>query len=362
MNVDGVRFGVFLISGRFPGQQDAQVLRRSVRLALAAERAGFDDVWFAEHHFMPYGVCPSALTLAGHVLGRTRTIGVGTAVSVLSTTHPVAVAEQWSLLDALAEGRLRLGVGRGGPWVDLEVFGTGADRYDTGFAESLDLLLAALRGPTVSADGRQFAFREVELVPRPERPAVPVVACGSPRSDAVRLAARRGLPMLLGMHADDEEKARTIQAYEHAAAGEPKAALGTKYVPKATLGSHVSTVLCQVGDHRREAERVVLESMPGWLGPGLAAHVPVDGRERATKDPFDYARRLCAIHPVGSPAECTDRLISGIRRTGVSHVIMMVEAAGAPELILENLERIGAEVLPAVRKAAASSPAARGSG
>ena len=88
-----VRFGVFLVSGRFPGQADGDVLRRSVRAAELAEDAGFDDVWFAEHHFMPYGVCPSAITLAAHVLGRTSRIGVGTAVSVLSTTHPVALAE-----------------------------------------------------------------------------------------------------------------------------------------------------------------------------------------------------------------------------------------------------------------------------
>jgi hypothetical protein len=37
-------------------------------------------------------------------------------------------------------------VGRGGPWLDLEVFGTGVDRYERGFPESLDLLLAALSG------------------------------------------------------------------------------------------------------------------------------------------------------------------------------------------------------------------------
>lgn len=348
MNGNGLRFGVFLVSGRFPGQQDAQVLRRSVRLALAAELAGFDDVWFAEHHFMSYGVCPSALTLAGHVLGRTSTIDVGTAVSVLSTTHPIALAEQWSMLDAVSDGRLRLGVGRGGPWVDLEVFGTGLDRYDTGFAESLDLLLAATREPTVSAAGSQFAFREVGLVPRPRRPVAPVVACGSPDSDSVLLAASRGLPILLGMHANDDEKARTVRAYETATAA-------------AGAAPHVSTVLCQVGDDRREAERAVLGSLPGWLGPGLAAHRPVDGRARARKDPVAYAERLCEIHPVGGPAECADRLAEGIRRTGVSHVIMLVEATGTPERTLENLQRIGAEVLPAVR-AGASSPAARGSG
>jgi hypothetical protein len=63
------------------------VLDATVQAALAAELAGFDDVWFAEHHFMSCGVCPSAATLAAYVLGQTERIAVGTAVSVLST-HP----------------------------------------------------------------------------------------------------------------------------------------------------------------------------------------------------------------------------------------------------------------------------------
>jgi len=42
------------------------------------------------------------------------------------------------LLDQLSSGRFRLGVGRGGPWVDLEVFGTGLDSYQHGFAEALE--------------------------------------------------------------------------------------------------------------------------------------------------------------------------------------------------------------------------------
>lgn len=88
-----MRIGVFLLAARFPGRTHTDVLESTVAAAVAAEEAGFDDVWLAEHHFMSYGVCPSAITLAGYVLGRTRTIGVGTAVSVLSTQHPVALAE-----------------------------------------------------------------------------------------------------------------------------------------------------------------------------------------------------------------------------------------------------------------------------
>jgi len=100
------------------------------------------------------------------VLGRTSRIGVGTAVSVLSTTHPVALAEQWSMLDAVSGGRLWLGVGRGGPWQDLEVFGTGLGRYETGFEECLDLLLAATSGwwPPMA---RTSPFGRCPWCPRP---------------------------------------------------------------------------------------------------------------------------------------------------------------------------------------------------
>jgi hypothetical protein len=102
-----MQVGVFLLAARFPGQSDDEVLAATVQAAAAAERAGFDDVWLAEHHFMSYGVCPSAVTLAAYVLGATRRVDVGTAVSVLSAWHPVALAEQTALLDQVSAGRFR---------------------------------------------------------------------------------------------------------------------------------------------------------------------------------------------------------------------------------------------------------------
>ncbi|WP_348637871.1 LLM class flavin-dependent oxidoreductase [Actinomadura madurae] len=203
-----MRLGIFLLAARFPGQDDAAALSRTVEAAIAAEQAGFDDVWLAEHHFMTYGVVPSATLLAGHILAATTRVHVGTAVSVLSTQHPVALAEQAAMLSLLSGGRFRLGVGRGGPWRDLEVFGTGLPRYEHGFAESLDLLLAWLRSDRVAWSGEHFRFREVPVVPRALVPPQVTVACTSPATEA--LAAERGLPMLLGMHVGPDEKAAAI--------------------------------------------------------------------------------------------------------------------------------------------------------
>ena len=77
---------------------------------------------------MSYGICPSAMTLAAFVLGQTTPHhGRHGSRACCPPAHPVALAEQAALLDHVSAGRFRLGVGRGGPWVDLEVFGTGLD-------------------------------------------------------------------------------------------------------------------------------------------------------------------------------------------------------------------------------------------
>ncbi len=103
-----MRVGTFVLAAQFPGQGHSEALHRAVRSAEVAEEAGLDSVWLAEHHFVPYGTCPSAVTLAALLLGRTRRIRVGTAVSVLPTGHPVALAEQAALL--------HIASGAGSPW------------------------------------------------------------------------------------------------------------------------------------------------------------------------------------------------------------------------------------------------------
>lgn len=345
-----MRVGVFVLAGRFPGQGDGAALRRARDVVVSAEEAGFDDAWVAEHHFMSYGTCPSAVTFAAHALGATSRIEVGTAVSVLSTTHPVALAEQVAMLDQLSEGRFRLGVGRGGPWVDLEVFGTGLPRYQDGFAESLDLLLTALTRRRVAASGRFFAFREVELVPPPAtRPHPPVaVACTS--SASAELAAARGLPMVLGLHMSDDEKARMV---DHYAAAARRAGRDPRAV------EHVSAVLVHVADTREQAVAELRATLPGWLTGGLAGYRTVDGRPRLQRDPHEYTDLLCSLHPVGSPADCLARLRAGVERTGIRHVIAMVEGTGDRDRTLVTVRRFGAEVLPRLRTV--SSPAAPGS-
>lgn len=326
----GLSVGVFLLAGQFPGVGQAQSLRLATDYARAAEHAGFDGVWLAEHHFVSYGVCPSAVTFAAHLLGRTRTIEVGTAAAILSSRHPVALAEEAALLDAVSSGRFRLGVARGGPWVDLEVFGTGLSRFDNGFAESVDLLLRALSEPTITAAGEHFRFRSVPVIPRVERPVPVWVAATS--APTVDLAARRGLPLLLGVQDADAEKAAMIADH-----GDPS-------LP------HVSTHLAYVAPTRDEAETVLRRSLPGWLAR-TREYQRLDGA-RPERDIGAYVEHLLRISPIGTPDECVSRLARTVATTGARRLLLMVEAAGQPTLTMANIARLGEEVLPHLRSAA----------
>ncbi|GGR99839.1 alkanal monooxygenase [Streptomyces eurythermus] len=333
-----------MLAAQFPGQGPGEALHRAVRSAEVAEQAGLDAVWLAEHHFVPYGTCPSAVTLAALLLGRTRRVRVGTAVSVLPTAHPVALGEQAALLHVTSGGRFTLGVGRGGPWVDLEVFGAGLKAYEHGFPESLDLLLRWLREPAVAAGGERFSFREVPVVPRPsdaltDSPGPEVVlACTSPAS--VRLAAERGLPMLLGMHIGDEEKAEMVALWRDCARAAGRTA------EEIAGAAHVSAGVCQLADRRSDAAETLLKAMPGWLRQGLGAHMTVDGRERVMRDPHAYTELLCGLHPVGTPRLAADRLAATSERTGISRFALLAEGSGQLAATEENLRRLGAEVLP----------------
>ncbi|MCX2185205.1 LLM class flavin-dependent oxidoreductase [Streptomyces sp. SKN60] len=341
-----MRVGTFVLAAQFPGQGQGEALHRAVRTAEVAEEAGLDSVWLAEHHFVPYGVCPSAITLAALLLGRTRRLRVGTAVSVLPTVHPVALGEQAAMLHVTSGGRFTLGVGRGGPWIDLEVFGAGLPAYEHGFPDSLDLLLRWLTEPSVGARGERFSFREVAVVPRPGEliggPAAPevVVACTSRNS--VRLAAERGLPMLLGMHCGDEEKAEMVACWERAARE-----AGRTPDEIAEIGAgHVSAGVVQLADRTAEASEALVKAMPGWLKQGLDAHVTVDGRFRSMRDPVAYTELLCGLHPVGSPRLAADRLAATAERTGITRFALLAEGSGDLAGTEENLRRLGSEVLP----------------
>ncbi len=335
---DRLAIDVLLIGGQFPGTSGGEVLGDLVRYATAAECAGFDAAWIAEHHFLRYGVCPSAMALAAYLLGTTTRLHVGTAGAIVSNRHPVALAEESIMLDELSGGRFHLGLARGGLWVDLDVFGTGIRRYQTGLNESLDLLQRWLSGTSpISARGDHFRFPPVPVVPRPRRP-VPVYVCAT-SGEMANTAGARALPLLLGMHASPANNRNLIRNHAAAAAAHGHQVAGM---------AHASAHLAFVGDTDAQAREVLRTTLPQWLATRTSL-ASVGSRTGRARDPAAYAKQLIDHHAVGSAERCLQQLTDAVAITGVRRLQLVVEAAGDADRTLDNINRLGEQVIPRLR-------------
>src|SRR6478736_6691724 len=94
------------------GQTSAQAVAASLALAQRADDLGYRRYWFAEHHNMPAVASTTPPVLIAAASARTSRIRVGSGGVMLPNHSPLVVAEQFAALEALAPGRIDLGIGR----------------------------------------------------------------------------------------------------------------------------------------------------------------------------------------------------------------------------------------------------------
>jgi len=184
------------------GHPPAEALRDTVRLAREIEELGYHRFWVSEHHGVP-GVAGSAPTvLAAAVASATRSIRVGTGGVMLPNHRPLVVAEQFGVLESLFPGRIDMGLGRSVGFTDGVRKALGRDKDDADdFAGQLDELLGWFGG--TSPTGAHARPSEGLRVP-------PFVLAMGEGAD---IAARAGLPMVIGDLRNREKMRRGIDHY-----------------------------------------------------------------------------------------------------------------------------------------------------
>lgn len=200
--IASTRFSVLDRSRTREGHTAPEALRDTVALARMAEELGFHRFWVSEHHGVP-GVAGSAPTvLAAAVAGATRTIRVGTGGVMLPNHRPLVVAEQFGVLESLFPRRIDMGLGRSVGFTGGVRKALGRDKEDAeDFAGQLEELLGWFRGTSPTG---------VHARP-PEGLTVPpfVLAMG----EGADIAARAGLPMVIGDLRDRERMRRGVDRY-----------------------------------------------------------------------------------------------------------------------------------------------------
>jgi luciferase family oxidoreductase group 1 len=243
------------------GSDARRAFANMTALARAAERAGYQRYWLAEHHNMPGIASAATSVLIGHVAGATTRLRVGAGGIMLPNHAPLQVAEQFGTLGSLYPGRIDLGLGRA-PGTDqaatraLRRYYQGADDFPADVIELLSYFDPAQPGQAV----RAVPGAGIE---------VDVWILGSSMFGA-QLAAALGLPYAFASHFAPDMLEQALAAYRGSFRPSPRLAR-----------PHVMLVLnVVVADSDEDARRLFTSQQLGFINlrrgrPGLV-QPPVD--------------------------------------------------------------------------------------
>ena len=333
-----MQFGIFTVgdvttdptTGLTP--TDAERVQAMVTIALKAEEVGLDVFATGEHHNPPF-VPSSPTTMLGYIAAKTERLVLSTATTLITTNDPVKIAEDYAMLQHLADGRVDLMMGRGNmgpvyPWFGQDLRNGIPLAY-----EHYALLHRLWREDVVDWQGQfRTALTGFTSTPRPLDGVPPFVWHGSIRSPEIaEQAAYYGDGFFHNNIFWPKEHVQRMvglyrERFEHYGHGPADQAI-------VGLGGHVFM--------RADSQAAVREFRPYF------DEAPVYGGGPSLED---YMAQTPLT--VGSPQQVIDRTLAFRDLVGdYQRQLFLVDHAGLPlPVVLEQIEMLGELVVPVLRR------------
>ncbi|MEL4504779.1 LLM class flavin-dependent oxidoreductase [Luteococcus sp. H138] len=331
-----MQFGIFSVSdittdpttGRTP--TEAERIKNIVTIAKHAEAVGLDVFALGEHHNPPFFSSSPTTTLA-YLAAQTSTLQLSTATTLITTNDPVKIAEDFAMLQHLADGRVDLMLGRGNtgpvyPWFGKDI----RDGINLAL-ENYNLLHRLWREDVVDWQGRfRTPLQGFTSTPRPLDEIPPFVWHGSIRSPEIaEQAAYYGDGFFHNNIFWTMDHTRQMvnlyrQRFEHYGHGRADQAI-------VGLGGQFFM--------RKSSQDAVNEFRPYFDNAPVYGHGP-------SLEEFTAQTPLT----VGSPQQVLERTLTFKDHVGhYQRQLFLIDHAGLPlKTVLEQLDLLG-EILPALR-------------
>ena len=196
------------------GQTSAEAIASSLALTETADRLGYRRYWFAEHHNMPAVASTTPPVLIAAATTRTTRLRLGSGGVMLPNHAPLIVAEQFAALEAIAPGRIDLGLGRApgsDPVITQLLRGSGTTSDVEQFPRHVQDIAAL-----VSGDGATVRFTsggEYTVRATPAAVGAPEVWLLGSSDYSAQLAASQGLPYVFANHFSGQGLERALDLY-----------------------------------------------------------------------------------------------------------------------------------------------------
>ena len=200
-------------------QTTSDALAATTVLAQTADRLGYTRFWIAEHHNMPAVAATSPPVVIAHLAAQTTQLRLGSGGVMLPNHAPLAVAEQFALLEAAHPGRIDLGIGRApgsDPVTSLALRGAAGrdDRDIEEFPQYLDDVVALMSARGVRVPLPRDLMRENYILKAtPNAVTEPKLWLLGSSMYSAHLAAAKGLPYVFAHHFSGQGTAEALAIY-----------------------------------------------------------------------------------------------------------------------------------------------------
>jgi probable LLM family oxidoreductase len=339
-------FGVYTFGDLFPDPQTGRTISARQRLeeivaaAKLADEAGLDVFGFGEHHRLDFAASSTPVVLAA-IAQATQRIRLTSATTVLSTSDPVVVFEDFATLDLISNGRAEIIAGRGAFVESFPLFGYDLNDYDDLFKEKIELLLELGNKERVTWNGRfRPALNNAEISPRPIQKPLPVwIGVGGTMESAAR-AGKLGKGMAMALLSGDPYLYKLrVDIYRQAflEAGHNPADL------KVSINSHG-----YIAKTSRQALDEFYPYYANYWGPLMLERGRRFGITRTDFEKFVRPEEGLAV---GSPEQVVEKILYQYEMFGHHRFVAQIDIGGQPfSRVAAAIELLAAEVAPVVRR------------
>ncbi|GAA2086709.1 LLM class flavin-dependent oxidoreductase [Streptomyces albiaxialis] len=333
-----MQFGIFSVgdvttdptTGRTPTEHER--IKAMLAIARKAEEVGLDVFATGEHHNPPF-VPSSPTTMLGYLAAKTERLILSTSTTLITTNDPVKIAEDFAMLQHIADGRVDLMMGRGNTGPVYPWFGQDIRQGIPLAIENYALLRKLWDEEVVDWQGRfRTPLQGFTSTPRPLDGVAPFVWHGSIRSPEIAEQAAYYGDGFFANHIfwPTGHFQKLIDLYRDRFAHYGH---GTREQAYVGLGGQVF-----IGRNSQDAVR---EFRPYFDNAPVYGHGP-SLEEFTSETPLT----------VGSPQEVIEKTLTFRESFGdYQRQLFLMDHAGLPlKTVLEQLDLLGEEVVPVLRK------------